>query len=350
MVRIYLLRVAKIKDRNGLEIRIGRKSDIQIVMQFINDYWKSGHILAVDRELFEYLYLEKDGQLNFVVAIEPEMNNLIAILGFASSNSAWSRVSTSMWKSRGDLQFRKHKAGIAVFNFLIQELSPNSIFSNTISIHTSDFYMFHNYSCFLMDHFIYLNSKIRDFRIIANPPQVFLRSPQCEIPFAVLTAVEDRFELQRALLDLAPFNESKDFRYLEHRYLKNPRFKYNLFEVRVKNRIVGLIIYRRQFAMDRSCIRIVDVIGDESCLVAAFPSLVNEMHEHGDEYIDIVSWGLDVDMVKKTGLIDRRTLPKCVVPELFSPLLLENVDRWLFTNSPHTEKIYKGDGDQDRPN
>jgi hypothetical protein len=69
-----------------------------------------------------------------------------------------------------------------------------------------------------------------------------------------------------------------------------------------------------------------------------------------DEYIDLVCWGLDIDAIQKTGLVDRRKYPNFIVPEYFSPFVPENLDRWLFINNPDNEKIFKGDGDQDRPN
>ena len=96
--------------------------------------------------------------------------------------------------------------------------------------------------------------------------------------------------------------------------------------------------------------RIIDVVGAEACLKSAIRPLVLEMQQNGDEYIDLLSWGLDGSQIKEIGFNDCRELVDCVVPEYFSPFSQSNVDRWLFTNLPGTEIIYKGDGDQDRPN
>ena len=336
--------------RSGLDVRFGGSSDIPSVMEFIKEYWRAGHVLSTDRQLFEYLYLEKDGGLNFVLAVEPEANELIAILGFSSSNLKLSRISTSMWRSREDLKFRKYRAGAAVFNFLFKQINPVTIFSNTINPNTIKFYEFLRFSCFLMDHFVYVNNKVDEFKIIANPPQQFPSLLLSETPIAVLSPVIDSSGLLRALKKTSLLEGRKDIWYLEQRYLKNPRFEYDVCEVFVESRSIGLIVYRRQFVNSSSCIRIIDTIGDEPCLVAALPALINEMYEQGDEYIDLVCWGLDIDTIQKTGLVDRRKYPECVVPELFSPFVPENIDRWLFTNNPDSEKIYKGDGDQDRPN
>jgi hypothetical protein len=71
---------------------------------------------------------------------------------------------------------------------------------------------------------------------------------------------------------------------------------------------------------------------------------------NGDEYIDLLSWGLNGGELNEAGFANCREFVDCVVPEYFSPFSQATVERWLFTNLPNTEIIYKGDGDQDRPN
>jgi hypothetical protein len=142
----------------------------------------------------------------------------------------------------------------------------------------------------------------------------------------------------------------KDSDYLCHRYLCHPRFKYEVREVLQNDTTVGVIFFRRLFANNRSCIRIIDVFGAETCLKSAIGPLAQEMHMNGDEYIDLLSWGLDGSQLNEAGFANCREFADCVVPEYFSPFSQTNVDRWLFTNLPDTEIIYKGDGDQDRPN
>ena len=51
------------------EIRLAKYNDIVNIMDFINKYWKQGHIMSCDREYFEYEFLEEDN-VNFILAIE----------------------------------------------------------------------------------------------------------------------------------------------------------------------------------------------------------------------------------------------------------------------------------------
>jgi hypothetical protein len=74
------------------------------------------------------------------------------------------------------------------------------------------------------------------------------------------------------------------------------------------------------------------------------------MIEMDDEYLDLVSWGMDPESLGRVGFLDRRKFGELVTPDHFSPFCRENNDVWFFTNRPETEKLFKGDGDQDRPN
>ncbi len=342
--------VAKTSSDPRLILRFGDNADIGIVTKFIDEYWKSGHILARDRELFEYMYLEKDGRLNFVIAIDPQSEEVIAILGYIPSDALHSRVSLSMWKARSDAHLRRYKAGLAVLRFLIDRLKPKSIFSTGISADTRDIYRFLGFKCDVMNHHVIVNDGVTDFRIVKNPPRTIIARPSTDHPVSAITKVTTDEELRSVAKSLDFAETLKGVDYLSHRYLNHPRFNYEICEVNLNSKTVGILVFRRSFANDRSCIRIVDVVGAELCLRSAIGPLAQEMRQNGDEYIDLLSWGLDGSQIKEIGFTDCSELTDCVVPEYFSPFSQTNVDRWLFTNLPENEIFFKGDGDQDRPN
>lgn len=336
--------------KNDIEVRFANSSDVYRISSFIDAHWSQGHVLTRDRELFEYMYLEKDGRLNFVVAFEPQVEEPIAILGYIPSDALHSRISLSMWKARSDPHLRKYKAGLAVLRFLINALKPRSIFSTGISEDTQDFYSFLGYSCDVMNHHVIVNNELEEFRIIKNPPQISFEFVTSEILLSSLTTISTNEELRNDVANLDFSATLKDIDYLCHRYIDHPRFKYEVRSVRLDKKTIGILVFRRSYANDRSCIRIIDIMGEEICLSSATRLLVQEMLENGDEYIDLLSWGLDSKQINRIGFTDVHDFADCVVPEYFSPFSQTNVDRFLFTNLPETEIFYKGDGDQDRPN
>ena len=342
--------VAKTSPNPRLNLRFGDHADIETVSNFIDQHWQNGHVLSRDRELFDFMFLEKDGRLNFALAFEPLSNELIAILGYLPTNVSHSRISLSMWKARPDAHLRKYKAGLAVLRFLIDELKPKSIFSTGISADTRDVYKFLGYSCDVMNHHVIVNNQIDEFKIIKNPPSSSFYSQTYGSAASSLAVIKSDEDLRNAASRLEFVETLKDIDYLCHRYLNHPRFKYEVREVTLNAKTVGILFFRRLFANDRSCIRIIDVVGAEICLKSAIQPLIQEMLTNGDEYIDLLSWGLDGGQLNEAGFANCREFTDCVVPEYFSPFSQTTVERWLFTNLPDTEIIYKGDGDQDRPN
>ena len=62
-------------------IRFATKEDILQIMQFINDYWKENHLLAVDKMFFEYEHRFGDS-VSYVISVDEQTNKINAILGY----------------------------------------------------------------------------------------------------------------------------------------------------------------------------------------------------------------------------------------------------------------------------
>ena len=82
------------------EIRPAAAKDIGQIMTFIGTFWKKGHILAVNRSFFEYEFLEADGSVNFLLAIDREKGSVEGILGYlkASHDAECMDIWGSIWK------------------------------------------------------------------------------------------------------------------------------------------------------------------------------------------------------------------------------------------------------------
>ena len=330
-------------------MRFAQKSDVQSVMKFIDRYWQSGHILSYDQELFEYMYLKKNGNLNFIIATEISTKRDVAILGFIATNSSCSRVSLALWQAANDKELRALQPGLACFRYLIEELSPKSLFCVGINVKTKAIYEFMGFSTGLMDHHFIPNHSLKEYKIIVNPPLFVNRKISRNRTCAVNRIIRSSDARTTAIkLELEKYG--KDIDYFCRRYIDHPRFAYDVIEVLNESKLEGLLVYRRCFVNNNSCVRIIDIVGGTSCLKFAIPFLVNEMINHGDEYIDLVSWGLDKTELKHFGFVDRRKHVDCIVPDLFSPFVPLNRDVWFFSNLPDLEQFFKGDGDQDRPN
>ena len=63
------------------EIRLACIEDIDSIMIFINEYWKKGHLLGKNREMFMYEHSDET-KVNFLLAIDRNNQSISGILGF----------------------------------------------------------------------------------------------------------------------------------------------------------------------------------------------------------------------------------------------------------------------------
>ena len=66
-------------------IKFSEVSDVDEIMQFINDHWKENHILSQNKDLFLYEYADNQ-RINFVISRDSN-NKINAILGFIKSSN-----------------------------------------------------------------------------------------------------------------------------------------------------------------------------------------------------------------------------------------------------------------------
>lgn len=114
------------------KIRFANYDDIPAIMQYIDKYWKKNHILARDKELFEWQYINY-GQVNFVIATD--INDKIqGILGYIPySQSSDKDIALALWKANHSESF----LGIRMLLFLKKELEYNNIVCTGINMKTT---------------------------------------------------------------------------------------------------------------------------------------------------------------------------------------------------------------------
>ena len=76
------------------------------------------------------------------------------------------------------------------------------------------------------------------------------------------------------------------------------------------------------------------------------------MYSTGHEYIDLFTKGLDEKIILEAGFmkVDNKN-NDVIIPNYFEPFVQKNVCIRYFTDTKNLKdlRIYKGDGDQDRP-
>lgn len=329
------------------DIRLGKLEDIPQIMEFIDRYWKKGHILATNRSFFEY-EMVIDGQVNFLLAINREKMCIEGVLGFlpCSRDSEHYDVWGVIWKTvpealpmLGIELMKRLKTTINARTQLGVGANPKTaipLLKRICRFYTAK-----------MKHYYMLSDKEEySIAVISKKP---VSTPDFVKDFIVekLHSIDDVKEYYcfEKHTDVIPY---KDAWYYDRRFFKHPIYEYNAWGIKKDDR-KAIIFFRVQEHEDEAVIRIVDYLGDQSVFAYCggfFKELLNKY-----EYIDFYFDGFIEEYVKKAGMTKVEEDDENIIPDYFNPYLQKNVD--IFVNSSNNEDLclfFKADGDQDRPN
>ena len=155
------------------------------------------------------------------------------------------------------------------------------------------------------------------------------------------------------LLNLINYQELKNYNfykspeYFNKRYFKHPYYKYHIL-VKSKN-TNSILVYRIVKENGENCIRIIDFLGDEKGFNELANYLVEKMFQEKHEYIDIYEIGLEDSTLKNMGFIERTEDDINIIPNYFEPFVQKNIEIYYMSNCKDKFRMFKGDGDQDRP-
>jgi len=334
------------------EIRLAKRSDIEMIMTFLNEHWREGHIMATDRKLFEYEYVNED-DVNFVLAIDKKTGLLEGIFGFLNCSQTTDLnkkdIWGSMWKvvdTRENMPFLGVELAKRVMDLtncrtqIGNGANPNT----TIPLRK----MFFKETVGKMQHFYLLSNSITNFSIAQiNKFQQSINKIEKKARLVRLNSIQEvqsKFNIDS--LDTVPY---KDSWYFNKRYFEHPYYKYEVFGVECENEVGALVVCREVTQDNAKVIRIVDYLGDESLFEGLHKEFKDMLDERNIEYIDFYVYGFENTYILNAGFTLRDEQDMNVIPNYFEPFLQANVDIWVHHKLPNT-KFYKADGDQDRPN
>lgn len=332
-------------------IRFAKKTELDRVQNFINKYWYANHVMAISKELFAFQHdIEGLDYYTFVVAENNETHELEGVYGFIHPYKydttcivpaiGWGAI----WKVRKDVHNMDNgKLGLGMLKYILKNGNIESIASLGISPEHKKIAVALHFEVGEVNRYYICNNTITDFRIAKNP----IKSPIINNAIDVL--IKD-VELTESIIVDNVMNPFKNVDYFKHRYEHHPFFKYHFWGIYVSDEIKAIIVVRKIDVIGSSCLRIIDAIGD----FASIPSIRSEMQRllqtNNAEYIDCLNHGIEEKIFFKMGFTKHSRESDVIIPEYFEPFEQKNV---LLEYSTLYEKplvIFKGDGDQDRPN
>lgn len=330
------------------EFRIANINDIDAIMKFIDTNWKNGHILATNKEFFKYEFLEKDGTVNFILAIDKNKNTIEGLNGFLKASHSINNLDIwgSMWmvldgnigmlgaeiikrrreliNCRCDLDVGDNpRTAIPIFKVLLKRFTAK------------------------MNHYYILN-KMSTYKI-ANiqhyPNHIRTQKRYNIIRFNNINEINNRFAYDK-YIDYTPY---KDEWYINHRFFNHPIYEYEIYGIEKDEIVDAIFVLRRQKYEDRSVIRFVDYIGNKELISGIGWFLMDQLKNDYCEYIDFYNYGIDESLIEQAGFVKLEENDSNIIPNYFYPFVQKNIDIWV--DSFYKDSIFtKADADQDRPN
>lgn len=325
-------------------IRYATIEDIPSIKIFIDEEWKKNHIFVREEGLFEWQYTSD--KLDYVLGLDSD-GNIQGMLGFISYDDSKERdIATSMWKAMPGTGF----LGVKLLMHIMQNEPHRSLFSPGINVKTSGgIYRRLGISTGRMNQWYRIHkqeryhiAKITDGEI----PDYELHKTKA-FKFESLEDMLCKFEFDKYVSkEVVPY---KSRAYLQRRYFGHPLYKYLIYGLAIDDEDISVVIVARIQNCNGTCaIRLVDCLGDYNkigYITAFFDDL---LEEYSAEYIDFYEKGIDGNLLKSAGW-KKRDETGNIIPNYFSPFERTNVEV-NYCTTDDSIVLFRGDGDQDRPN
>lgn len=331
-------------------LRLGEYEDIPVILEYIRTEWNPKHIYVKSRTFFEYEHYI-DGRVNGILAINKETGALEGILLFYHTRKIlsgadffggiWSVSKTCHTPMLGYRLIESVKALTGVRGHNGVGINPNTtavIFRHIKAQNVGKL----NHYYRLADREQYTVAYVKEKVILPIPYQ------KKEVVLRRLTIMQDlkrNYDLGKHKNDY-PY---KDEWYIEHRYYKHPIYQYKVWGIEVEGNIEGILVTREAEHDGTKVLRIVDYIGEAPAIGMAGKEIDLLIKENNYEYVDFYAHGLEPEIFREAGFLLRTDTDANIIPNYFEPFVQKNIDLWYHT--PYEKvRLFKGDGDQDRPN
>lgn len=330
-------------------IRLAVYEDIPQIMEFIDTHWKKDHILARDRAFFEYQYVSK-GEVNVVLSVEDASGAINGMLGFVPySRLGESEIIYALWKV---IQTDDPFLGMKLMKFLKDQSNGQVNACAGINDLTIPMYQFMGFQTgsFVQWYRLSENTAEKTLRIasVENHEKPELQEIQWEWKEYLQYA---DFEKDYAAAELKEHGVCpyKPAEYIRYRYFEHPSFTYRVFGlVGEEQKVETFVVIRLQQYDGAVALRVIDCIGEMKHMERAGGMIDTLLAQTGAEYADIFEVGIPAETMLRGGWLQVEGSGN-IFPDYFAPYVQKNVKINYSSTEPNIV-LFKGDGDQDRPN
>lgn len=326
-------------------IRRAVKEDIPNIMKFMDEHWKPGNILAKNRDFFEWQFLDGD-KLNMFLGVDDETGKIYGMIGaIVYSKSSNPDISGCTWQV---IKSKNPMLGPELSGFMYTQLNGRYNAGAGLSDKAVRLNKLLGHTITEMDHYYRLADRV-DYKIAKV---VDKKIPVAEETGYSLKLIDSVEEMKQIIPEeaLAAQILSKDYSYIEKRYFGHPIYHYDIWKiVDEKGDSHSVLITRDESMEDRKVCEIIDHYGRTEDLGKIAGALDQLIEERGYEFVDVYSYGIPVEIYEQGGFVRCDADSDNIIPNYFHPFVQKNISLRMVEQVLVGLRLFRGDGDQDRP-
>ena len=335
-----------------VEIHRCRANEADELMQFVDEHWQRGHVLATHRPLLDWQHRTASGDYDYLLATEGD--RLLGVLGYIATSRFDSAllgrevVWLALWKVRADCQ---HPAlGVRLLRHLEHAHPGATLAVNGINLSHPPMYRALGYRVVELAQHVLVNPDMAQ-TLIEGASTLHHGAPAGAS--TTLTEISDA-ELSLMPVDSlsGPAQPAKTPTYFRERFLRHPFYGYRVYRLASASAGLGLLALRVAEHEGRRAVRIVDFAGDLALLGSCGIGVHRIVAALGAEYADLWSSGVDGALLAASGFAPVIVDGPVKVPNYFEPFVTGNARIACAIRDPSGApwRVFRADGDQDRPN
>lgn len=343
-------------------ISLCRADQVSSLAQFIDTYWKKGHILSQSPEILRWQHLnQSSGDYNFALTTS-ESGEILGVLGFIPS-SKFSLINEddtvwmALWKVIPGLT--NPGIGLKLRSFVFEKAQPALYAVVGAGVDTLTLYSRFGFEVGSFKQYVIVNPDISVFSIVGGNPSLLRGHPALADNSAIeIREIEEIEEIIPKIRIPSGVFPLKNANYLINRYASHPVYKYRFFAVSKNDDYIGLAVGRLVSHETACALRIVDYIGQEIGFSGVLSEWQRILRTLNAEYVDVLAFGIDEKFFLDGGFTKVDSQSTFTAPNYFEPFRPSYSEVHLaykFAPGRGASKderyiAFKGDGDQDRPN
>lgn len=338
-------------QKNSIKIHLLKHNQLNLFQDFIKKYWNQDHIFTENTQLFEWQHKGASAYHYMVATSEKELIGIHGVIPLNQYDKSLPKgeIFLALWRV---LEGKGIAIGLRIFDQIIKEYKPTFIAGLPVNINVTKFYKAKKFKILKLNHFVFFSPFISHFNLIKfkNIPKIQKSAFDTKIKIKRLT-VNDLLNEHTEELFLNQVPLKSDF-YIINRYMKHPIYDYYVYSIKVHTKLKLICVVRINFHGNDYIINIVDYFGPSKnfYLIKYLSSIL--LKNNNAECVNIYSYGIEEKYLRQAGFKDINEYKGLIVPGLFEPYENKSLDIFCAvynSNSSCKVRIFKGDGDADRP-